>query len=102
MLTLKVNGETYKGVNYSALIEVIQNNVSYDIINDEIEYTENVVREDNNGVLNDDLYDEYVGALELMYKNNLEGDMLEVVTDRKSYIKNKFQDFCIKKALEEV
>lgn len=64
MLTLKVNGETYKGVNYSALIEVIQNNVSYDIINDEIEYTENVVREDNNGVLDDDLYDEYVGALE--------------------------------------
>lgn len=64
MLTLKVNGETYKGVNYSALIEVIQNNVSYDIINDEIEYTENVVREDNNGVMDDDLYDEYVGALE--------------------------------------
>ena len=64
MLTLKVNGETYKGVNYSALIEVIQNNVSYDIINDEIEYTENVVREDNGGVMDDDLYDEYVGALE--------------------------------------
>ena len=43
-----------------------------------------------------------IEALELMYKNNLEGDMLEVVTDRKRYIKDKFQDFCIKKALEEV
>lgn len=43
-----------------------------------------------------------IEALELMHKNNLEGDMLGVVTDRKSYIKNKFQDFCIKKALEEV
>lgn len=43
-----------------------------------------------------------IEALELMHKNNLEGDMLEVITDRKRYIKNKFQEFCIKKALEEV
>lgn len=43
-----------------------------------------------------------IEALELMYKNNLEGDMLEVVTDCKRYIKDKFQAFCIKKALEEV
>ena len=43
-----------------------------------------------------------IEALELMCKNNLEGDMLEVITDRKRYIKTKFQDFCIKKALEEV
>ena len=63
MLTLKINGETYKGVNYSELIVVIQNNVSYDIINDEIEYTENIVMQDNNGVMDDDLYDEYFGVL---------------------------------------
>lgn len=43
-----------------------------------------------------------IEALELMHKNNLEGDMLEVVTDRKQYIKDKFQEFCIAKALEEV
>lgn len=43
-----------------------------------------------------------IEALELMHKNNLDGDMLEVITDRKRYIKNKFQEFCIKKALEEV
>lgn len=63
MLTLKINGETYKGVNYSELIVVIQNNVSYDIINDEIEYTENIVMQDNDGVMDDDLYDEYFGVL---------------------------------------
>lgn len=63
MLTLKINGETYKGVNYSELIVVIQNNVSYDILNDEIEYTENIVMQDNNGVMDDDLYDEYFGVL---------------------------------------
>ena len=63
MLTLKINGETYKGVNYSELIVVIQNNVSYDILNDEIEYTENIVMQDNNGVMEDDLYDEYFGGL---------------------------------------
>lgn len=63
MLTLKINGETYKGVNYSELIVVIQNNVSYDILNDEIEYTENIVMKDNNGVMDDDLYDEYFGVL---------------------------------------
>ncbi len=43
-----------------------------------------------------------IEALELMHKNNLEGDMLEVITDRKRYIKTKFQEFCIAKALEEV
>lgn len=64
MLTLKINGETYKGVNYSELIVVIQNNVSYDIINDEIEYTENEVMQDNNGVMDDNLYDEYFGILD--------------------------------------
>ena len=63
MLTLKINGETYKGVNYSELIVVIQNNVSYDIINDEIEYTENIVMQDNDGVMDDDLYNEYFGVL---------------------------------------
>ena len=63
MLTLKINGETYKGVNYSELIVVIQNNVSYDILNDEIEYTENIVMQDNDGVMDDDLYDEYFGVL---------------------------------------
>lgn len=63
MLILKINGETYKGVNYSELIVVIQNNVSYDIINDEIEYTENIVMQDNDGVMDDDLYDEYFGVL---------------------------------------
>lgn len=63
MLTLKINGETYKSVNYSELIVVIQNNVSYDIINDEIEYTENIVMQDNDGVMDDDLYDEYFGVL---------------------------------------
>lgn len=63
MLTLKINGEIYKGVNYSELIVVIQNNVSYDIINDEIEYTENIVMQDNDGVMDDDLYDEYFGVL---------------------------------------
>lgn len=40
-----------------------------------------------------------IEALELMHKNNLEGDMLEVITDRKRYIKNKFQEFCIKKSI---
>ena len=63
MLTLKINGETYKSVNYSELIVVIQNNVSYDILNDEIEYTENIVMQDNDGVMDDDLYDEYFGVL---------------------------------------
>lgn len=43
-----------------------------------------------------------IEALELMHKNNLEGDMLEVITDCKRYIKTKFQEFCIAKALEEV
>ena len=37
-----------------------------------------------------------------MDKENVLFDMLEVITDRKRYIKDKFQDFCIKKALEEV
>ena len=64
MLTLKINGEKYQSTNYSALIEIIQNNVSYDIINDEIEYTENEVMQDNNGVMDDNLYDEYFGTLD--------------------------------------
>lgn len=64
MLTLKINGEKYHSTNYSAMIEIIQNNVSYDIINDEIEYTENEVLKDNNGVMDDNLYDEYFGSLE--------------------------------------
>lgn len=64
MLTLNINGEKYHSTNYSAMIETIQNNVSYDIINDEIEYTENEVLKDNNGVMDDNLYDEYFGSLE--------------------------------------
>lgn len=64
MLTLKINGEKYHSTNYSAMIETIQNNVSYDIINDEIEYTENEVMKDNSGVIDDNLYDEYFGSLD--------------------------------------
>lgn len=64
MLTLNINGEKYHSTNYSAMIEIIQNNVSYDIINDEIEYTENEVLKDNNGVMDDNLYDEYFGTLD--------------------------------------
>lgn len=64
MLTLKINGEKYHSTNFSAMIEIIQNNVSYDIINDEIEYTENEVMQDNNGVMDDNLYDEYFGVLD--------------------------------------
>lgn len=63
MLTLKINGEKYHSTNYSAMIEIIQNNVCYDIINDEIEYTENEVMKDNSGVIDDNLYDEYFGVL---------------------------------------
>lgn len=64
MLTLKINSEKYHSTNYSAMIEIIQNNVSYDIIDDEIEYTENEVLKDNNGVMDDNLYDEYFGTLD--------------------------------------
>lgn len=43
-----------------------------------------------------------IETLEFMHRNNLEGDMLGVVTDRKRYIKDKFQDFYIKKTSEEM
>lgn len=64
MLTLNINGKKYHSTNYSAMIETIQNNISYDIIEDEILYTENEVMQDNNGVMDDDLYDEYFGTLD--------------------------------------
>lgn len=64
MLTLKINGEKYHSTNYSAMIETIQNNISYDIIEDEILYTENEVMKDNDGEIDEDLFDIYIGALE--------------------------------------
>ena len=64
MLKLKINNEIYECTNHSDMICVIQNNVSYDIVNDEIEYIENLVKQDNNGEMNEALYDEYIGALE--------------------------------------
>ena len=64
MLILNINGKKYHSTNYSAMIKTIQNNVSYDIINDEIEYTENKVMQDNNGVMDDNLYNEYFGSID--------------------------------------
>ena len=64
MLILNINGKKYHSTIISAMIKTIQNNVSYDIINDEIEYTENKVMQDNNGVMDDNLYNEYFGSID--------------------------------------
>lgn len=64
MLRLYVNNEVFECETYDDMLLKIMNYVSYDIITDEIIYTENVVKKDNNGEMDEKMYDWYFGCLD--------------------------------------
>lgn len=64
MLRLYVNNEVFECETYDDMLLKIMNYVSYDIITDEIIYTENVVKKDNNGEMDEKMYDWYFSCLD--------------------------------------
>lgn len=64
MLRLYVDNEVFECETYDDMLLKIMNHVSYDIITDEIVYTENVVKKDNNGEMDEEMYDWYFGCLD--------------------------------------
>lgn len=64
MLRLYVDNEVFECETYSDMLLKIMNYVSYDIITDEIIYTENVVKEENDGKMDEEMYDWYFGCLD--------------------------------------
>ena len=73
MLELKIfyktGVETFYCTNYNAMLDTISNEVSNDIIDDLLVYIEDTVNLENNGDMNEQLYNKYLRRLkEQQYK----------------------------------
>ena len=73
MLELKIfyrtGVEKFYCTNYNAMLDTISNEISYGIINDLLEYIEDIVLLENKGVMNKKLYNKYLRRLkEQQYK----------------------------------
>ena len=73
MLELKIfyrtGVEMFYCTNYNAMLDTISNQISYDIIDDLLVYIEDTVNLENNGDMNEQLYNKYLRRLkEQQYK----------------------------------